>query len=83
MKRAILEFVGFASSAVWAMLVLGTVLTGVARAGPEPVSNNCLECYSCVQEGDPCDYSGAGNGCTDTHTCICVKPNYVKICKKK
>ena len=74
--RSILQFVGFASSVVWATLLSGILLTATVQADPpsDPgLSNTCENCYSCNTTYTACDYVGVGQGCTDTHQCRCVR----------
>lgn len=81
--RPMLQFVGFASSAVWALLMVGTILTATANADvrPAPLTLSCQDCYGCVEKGVVnCYYSGIGRGCSDVLTCNCNFNNGTLVC---
>ncbi len=82
--RAILQFVGFASSTLLSCLLVGTLLTSSVRADPVPYlpSDGCVDCYGCSAT-QPCTYSGAGVNCNRHLTCSCVPNNGNPLCHEE
>ena len=73
MIRPLLQFLGFASTAVWSMILVGVVLTGSVGAQTPPVDTLlCPDCYVCQANKAGCDYQGTKT-CTNTASCTCVR----------
>ena len=73
MMRPMLQFVGFASSAVWALLMVGTIFSTSANADTTPYTQiSCQNCYSCTATSD-CVFANLARGCVNTgKSCMCM-----------
>ncbi len=83
MIRSMLQFVGFASTAIWSVLVLGGLITSTANANPIIFRiNACNSCYGCNADNSGCNYTGSATGCTDTNNgCNCQVSGKYATCR--
>jgi len=82
MTRSFLQFVGFASSVVWATLLAGTVFTSSSHAQYDAVATDCRACFACNNDNSGCDYTGSGAGCTNNGgSCFCNSNNGNPVCR--
>jgi hypothetical protein len=73
--RSLLQFLGAGSSALFATLLMGTLLTATGRADENPlqtlVGGSCTDCCSCSQANQNCFNPGSSRNCNG-YPCNCI-----------
>ncbi len=73
MIRSLLQFVGFASTAVWSTLLVGILFMSptTAKAALAPGTSSCADCYVCNAQNTGCNYrAGALRGYPVIFACV-------------